>query len=356
MTMRAISVAVFGGGIIGLSCAWEMARRGARVTLIDKHQPGQGATYAAAGMLGARYEYTVEAHPHPKLQEIGIAGADLWQEFAAKLQDVAGCEIGYKDGVTYALAPDPYDPDGLEVLADRFASSGIDVDILHGRDFSDCEPGLSTRIAGAVRIPREGQVDNRLVAVALLKACRKAGVSIIENTQPDTFDTSAFDAVLWAVGAAEGMASLGVEPVKGAAFSVRPTENYPKSVLRFAGNYIVPKRDRVVIGASEEAGERSQRPDDEVIGQLRACAARICPALETAEILETWAGLRPGTPDRAPLLGRLADGRFIATGHYRNGILLAPITAQIMADMILDGKTSPLASAFAADRFMAATP
>ena len=130
--------------------------------------------------------------------------------------------------------------------------------------------------------------------------------------------------------------------------SVAPVEGAPQMTVRAGHLYIVPKADRIIIGATSEPGRVLSQSEPDRIDDLLAHAIRICPVLETAPVLESWAGVRPGRKNHAPLLGRTRlDGVFVASGHFRNGILLAPITAQIMADLILDGEVSPLASAFA---------
>ena len=162
-----------------------------------------------------------------------------------------------------------------------------------------------------------------------------------------------YDHVIWTVGAGEVAEAFGIEPVKGAAFALQPASDLPDHIIRFGHHYIVPKVDRVIVGATIEPGVRDTRPDVDLLNELRKTAAEVCPGAASAKIIDTWSGLRPKTADHAPLLGRLENGDFIASGHYRNGILLAPVTAKIMADLILDERVTELSAAFDPARFHA---
>lgn len=355
MSAEKPSIAIVGAGIIGLSCAWEMSKRGAKVTIFDKGEPGRGATYAAAGMLGARYEYAVGKDAHPRLLDLSLQSSSLWQSFGEELQSVSAYNIGYSDSDTLMLTPDASDPNELDEVAKRFSARKFDVEYLRNQQLHSLEPNLSQHITAALRIFNEGQVDNRLAVKALLSACHRSGVNIVNKTHGQSVKQSEFDAILLTVGASEDMAVLGIEPIKGAAFSVKPGTYLPNSIIRFGNSYIVPKRDRVIIGATVEPGVRDANPDNKRIGILRREAAKICPGIESAAVMEVWSGLRPGTPDHAPLFGQLPDGRFVAAGHHRNGILLAPVTAKIMANMIIEGSICELAATFSYDRFVEAT-
>lgn len=355
MSTKSLSVAVIGAGIIGLSCAWELSKRSVQVTIYDRGEPGRGATHAAAGMLGARYECLAAETANPPLLELCMKGAGMWREFAASLGSISGHDIHLIQSDTLALADDPRDGKALEALAKKLSRSLPDVEFIDRHELRQREPSLSEDVAGAIRIIGEGHVSNRISVKALLAACHKSNVKIVSNTPASCVDTSKHDVVLWTVGASEDMDHLGIAPVKGAAFSLKPGSHLPSSTIRFGNQYIVPKHDRVIIGATVEPGVRYFQPDAALIEDLRAQAANICPSIQSAPVVEVWSGLRPATSDHAPLLGRLSDGRYVATGHYRNGILLAPITAKILADMIIDRKTDDLATAFAPERFAIAT-
>ena len=356
MTTQQQSIAIIGAGIIGLSCAWELAKRGARVAAFDRGQPGLGASFAAAGMLAAGYEAAIEADAHSKLFALCQGSAKLWPAFASALQNESGYSVQYRAGETLAVAlPNDHSDDLMQSLA-RLRLNGVSCDVVSGAELRALEPSLSEDIPSAIRLPEDGQVDNRAVVTCLLAACHKRGVKIANHTDAETIDTSKFDYILWSVGAEERMEAFGISPVKGAAFSLKPGSYLPSRIIRFGNRYIVPKKDRVIIGATSEPGVRHWRPDDELLGQLRQQASEICPGVESGAVISSWSGLRPATPDHAPLLGQISNREFIAAGHYRNGILLAPITARIIADIMLENIVSELASQFMPDRFATAAP
>ena len=356
MTTQQPNIAIIGAGIIGLSCAWELAKRGAHVTIYDRGQPGFGASFAAAGMLAVGYEAAVESRAHPGLFALCQSSAELWPAFAEALQTESGYGVQYRPGETLAVAPPDSSANALMASYERLQTHGIACDRLSASQLQALEPSLSPDITAAIRLPTDGQVNNRAVVRSLLAACHKRGVRIVNHTPAEKVDPSRFDRVLWSVGADERMEAFGISPVKGAAFSLKPGSYLPSRIIRFGGHYIVPKKDRVIIGATSEPGVRDWRPDDVLLGQLRQRASGICPGVEGGALISSWSGLRPATADHAPLLGLISADEFIAAGHYRNGILLAPITAQIIADMMLEGKVSELAGAFAPDRFASAAP
>lgn len=355
MSTQSLSVAVIGAGIIGLSCAWELSKRGAQVTIFDRGEPGCGASVAAAGMLASGYEAASEPNVNANLFELCQQSAGLWGSFAPELEEASDCAIDYHTGGTLAVFTTGSAGAPASTLFERLRNNKIASEQLTAEQVWEIEPSLGPNLIEAISIPNDGQVDNRAVLKALLIACDKAGVRIVKNTPSSGVDLAAFDHVLWTVGADHSMEPLSILPVKGAAFSIRPEPDLPKRIIRFGSHYIVPKNDRVIIGATVEPGVRDCNLDAALISELRARASEICPAVETAPAIETWSGLRPATQDHAPILGCLPDGGFVATGHYRNGILLAPITARIMADMMFENKVDDLVAGFAPDRFSPAT-
>ena len=356
MNTQAPSIAIIGAGIIGLSSAWELAKRGARVTIFDRSQPGRGASVAAAGMLAAGYEAAVETDAHPHLFALSHSSAELWPAFASDLQDESGYKVDYQSGETLAVTPVGATGTHLLQAYERLQKNGVSCDLVEGSELRSLEPALASNIPSALWLPKDGQVDNRAVITALLAACHKRGLTVANHTFGESVDRSAFDKVLWSVGADKRMEAFGIQPVKGAAFALKPGSYLPSRIIRFGAQYIVPKKNRVIVGATSEPGVRVWKPDEVLLGQLRQRAAEICPGVENGAVISSWSGLRPATADHAPLLGQISDGEFIAAGHYRNGILLAPITAKFMADMMLDGKKGELAAAFSPERFAAAAP
>ena len=364
------SIAVVGAGIVGLACALELADRGVHVTLFEKQWPPRGASWAAAGMLAPAFEAVGVAGNHPDLFKLCDASARLWPEWAKALEARSGKQSGYHPGPSLAVAIDEESARKFTALQTALAE--------HDRRPTECfakldeiEPSVASDAIAALLLPSDGQVDNRLTLEALV-ACANAhdlievrigDVELALNNR--SVDHAGHDATLLTAGWQTGDVTIehdgerrdirdldpvldDIQPIGGQMLAVAPIPGGPQMTLRAGHLYIVPKADRIIIGATSEPGRALLQPEPEQIADLFAQAIRICPVLENAPVLESWAGVRPGRKNHAPLLGRTRlDGVFVASGHFRNGILLAPITAQIMADIILDGRASPLASAFA---------
>lgn len=363
------SIAVIGAGIIGLSCALELADRGRDVTIFEKAWPPRGASWAAAGMLAPAFEAAEGLGAHPKLFDLCDASAGLWPDWAAMLEARTGLPSGYMPGPSLAIATSAKEADRLASIQSRLTIHPLAPEACLTR-LRDIEPAIEAEVQAAMLLPSDGQADNRRTIEALM-ACIEAHKRIRIKTQAPALrleqgrlDHAGHDATLitsgWqsanvsidASGAVIPLAQL--DPVfstlqifGGQMLAVAPIENGPKMTIRCGDLYIVPKSDRIIIGATTEPGRALKRPEADVIQRLKARAVVLCPALADAPIIETWAGIRPGTQDHAPLLGlSRVDDLYVATGHYRNGILLAPITAQIMADLIVSGITSDLAAGF----------
>lgn len=363
------SIAVIGAGIIGLSSALELADRGAHVTLYETHWPPRGASWAAAGMLAPAFEAAAAPGTHPRLFELCDASARLWPDWSARLETQSGRSAGYFPGPSLAIALTSAEVAKLDAVQSK----------LSGYDFApqDCldrlrevEPAIGANACGALLLPSDGQADNRATLKALLACVEKhehidirIGEAPLRATASG-IDHAGHDATLIAAGwrsakvaieREKGKAELAaLEPLfedihacGGQMLAVAPAKNGPRLTVRSGHIYVVPKPDRIIIGATTEPGRTSLTPDPSAIDSLRQAAIEICPALADAKVIESWAGVRPGTRDHAPILGETSiPGLFVAAGHYRNGILLAPLTANIMADLILDQISSDLARAF----------
>ncbi len=356
---RAPRIAIIGAGIIGLSCAVEMAARGASVSIYDKGDPGRGASWAAAGMLAPAYEAVGGAGVHPRLFELCFQGAALWPDFVTRLERACGSELGYQPGPSLAVATTQAEMQRLQVIGARLTEHAVSHEYLSAQDARLAEPCLGADVRVALRLPSDGHVDNRRVVSGLLAACEiSPRITMRSHTMVHAIADIAgdYDSVLCTAGwqsAALLEQAASVAPVGGQLLSVARLADAPRSTIRCGSLYIAPKADRVVIGATVEPGTVREAAQAETVASLKADAAVIVPALAEAPIVDSWAGVRPATPDHAPLLGQVADQPvFTATGHYRNGILLAPITAQIMAEMMLAGRVSDLAAAFSADRLI----
>ncbi|MPZ65905.1 MAG: glycine oxidase ThiO [Pseudonocardiaceae bacterium] len=339
MVPRNGSIAVVGGGVIGLSCAWRAAAAGFDVTVHDP-APGRGASHVAGGMLAP----VTEAIPGEEdVLALGSASLLRWPDFAAELAVAAGREPGFRTEGTVVVAHDPADRAELDRLADYLTRVGREVEVLRGRALHRTEPALGPAVRHGLSVPGDLAVDNRALLAALLAACRQVGVQM----QPSRCEAlPAADVVVLAAGAHGGTLhpALGaaIRPVKGEILRLRarrgalpPPSRTVRAIVGGRQCYVVPRDGgRVVLGATQyEVGF-----DDAVTAGGVRCllddAERVLPAIAEYALEETSAGLRPGSPDNLPLIGELEPGVIAATGHNRNGILLAPLTADAVLALL----------------------
>ena len=332
---------MIGGGIIGLSLALDLRRHGQRVIVLDTTQPGREASWAAGGMLAAH-----DPEIKPALRPLATASANMYAEFVHQVQDESGERVDFRN-------------DGTIRFLHEHELSQCSLPLLTDNDLRELEPELLYR-APAVFL-NENCVDPRLLMPALIKAARHHEVDIAASAEVQQIEivneraTAAITsrtrypgaAIVNCAGAWAAQitpAKIPTRPVKGHMLSVAPlvtpsSLTTPRHLVRHVirGNvYIIPRGDgRIVIGSTAEDVGFNKRVDTSTIQNLHQQAAYLVPSLGEARILEDWAGLRPGTPDGLPILGRTeADGYFVATGHYRDGILLAPVTAKLMSKLI----------------------
>lgn len=325
-------VAVIGGGVIGLSIALRCARRGLGVAVHDP-APGSGASAVAAGMLAP----VTEAHyGEEALTSLALASLALWPAFAAEL----GLGDAYTEHGTLLVGLDNGDRAELDRQHGFYARLGLESHRLTGSETRALEPLLSPRVRGGVHAPGDHQVDPRRLLSALLSACRTSGVSFVPSTvtSPSSLDAS----VVVVCAGARDLLGLPVRPVHGQVLRLRgPYElrRTVRGIVEGRGVYIVPRPDgEVAVGASaaERGFDTVPRAGDAY--ELLRDALEVVPELGEYELREVRAGLRPGTPDNAPILGAVGPPRVIAaTGHYRNGILLAPVTAELITELIVTG-------------------
>ena len=363
---------VVGGGAIGLSIAWRAAAAGEQVTVVDP-EPGRGASWAAAGMLAP----VTEAHyGEDALLAFNLDSAQRWPSFAEELASASGRDPGYRRCGTVMVARDRDDQAELADLLAFRRRLGLDVHRLTGREIRALEPALSPRVRGGLLVEGDHQVDNRALVEALLAACAAAGVDVrrtrvaalsvsrdrVEGVRLEDGTVITAETVVIAAGAAsaeiEGLPAdlVPVRPVKGQLLHLRGLlagEPLARHVVRGLDVYVVPRSDgRVVVGATVEEMGHDLRVTGGGVFELLRDAYELLPGIAELELVETTAGLRPGTPDNAPLLGRTdLPGLVLATGHSRNGILLTPATADAIADVIL-GKEPPAISPFDPRRFV----
>jgi glycine oxidase len=379
-------VLVVGGGIIGLAIAWRLRARDATVTLLERDRLGGGASGVAAGMLAPVAEAEFGAAGRQTL-ELGMRSAQMWPGFAADLERATGMELGLLRTGTLVVARDADEARELERQLEFRRSLGLRAERLRGAAAREREPGLAPTVRLALEAPDDHSIDPRRVLAALRRACELAGVVVREGAEVEAVELggvgaagSAGDArpaesagervvgvrlrtgerlragraVLaagsWSarIGGLPASARVPIRPVKGQILRLRDPAGpgLLTRVVRFQGGYLVPRADgRYVLGATvEERGFELEPTAGGIRGLLRD-ASELVPGIDELRIEELSVGLRPGTPDNTPIVGpgSLA-GLVWATGHYRNGILLAPLTAELVAAE-LAGEPDPSAGA-----------
>ncbi len=365
--MESHDVIIAGAGIIGCSIARELARRGLRVLALDRQEPGKEASWAAAGMLTPAAESS-EALP---LVAFANASLALYTEFIEQVERTSGRKTDYRrDGALEVF----FGKDAEERLRAWLAalrSAGFQPEPLTATDLRRMEPALAADAAAGAYLADEGAVDNRLLAAVVAEAARREGVDLLAGVEVSRFlcadgrvtgietRNARFSArhVVLAAGCYTGQIEgadryAPMVPARGQMVALRP-ENMPVRRVVRGPAYLVPRADgRLLVGATVEHVGFVKAVTPEGITRLLGDALRMFPALSAAPIVETWCGLRPDTPDHLPILGPTdVEGLWLATGHYRNGILLAPATARALADWITEGRTALPVDAFGAMRF-----
>lgn len=375
---RGMDVAIIGGGIIGTALAWELGRRGRKVVVLERDSPGRRATWAAAGMLSP----LSEAEGEHDFLELSDESLRRYAGFTHMLREETGIDVEYRTNGKIHVAFDEQEAAALRVMAAGPLAARFDVSALGLEELRQLEPELSPDLAGALLIGRDHRVNNRLLAQALAGAATRVGAVIRTGTPAAAVHGSGGKVtgvrlssgeivtaaqVVVAAGSWSGEvdgapAAIPVFPVKGQMLAVDGRARHNGRTGRAAIDrvvyssraYLIPREDgRILVGATvEEVGFRTG-PTPRGIGGLIDGASRMVPLLADMPLVETWAGFRPATPDRLPILGedpQLA-GLFYATGHFRNGILLAPVTAQTLADLMLEGTLAPVIAPFGIGRF-----
>ncbi len=372
-------IAVLGAGVIGLACAAELVRAGHDVRVYDP-APASGATQAAAGMLSPAGEAW---HGEDDLLRLGVESAGLWPDYAAWLESATGVDVDHRRAGTLLVGRDHDDVQVVRRILDVLSAHGIAYDELRRRDLHEREPELSTRTAGGAYLPGDHSVNPRRVAAALLtllgdrvERCRAepSTTQVSENGSAGSIDgirtedgrLVPADAVLVATGHAlppQVPQRRHVRPVRGEILRVRlPAGQAPTRTIRAVVHgepvYAVPRAGgEVVVGATQEEHAGEPMPTVGGVARLLDAARTLLPGLERAEILEVLARHRPGTPDNGPLLGPTGvAGLFLAAGHHRGGVLLAPVTARILraqieSDTADTAAVGEAAAAFSPSRF-----
>ena len=360
---QATDVAVVGGGIVGLAVAWRARLRGLSVTVLERGAIGaQCASGVAAGMLAPVSEVEF-GEAGRRVLDLGLRSARMWPEFAAELAREAGVEVGLRQSGTLVLARDEDEARALERQLALRESLGLRATRLRASAARELEPALAPTLRLALEAPDDHSVDPRLVLVALRRVCERSGVLVRErapvaHVELDGSDGPITGAVLatgervgagqvvLAAGAWSGEiaglpahARVAVRPVKGQILRLRDPAGpgLLERVVRFEGGYLVPRGDgRYVLGATVEERGFEERPTVGGVYELLRDARELVPGVLELQIEELSVGFRPSTPDNTPVIGRGAvDGLVWATGHHRNGILLAPLTAELVAEALV---------------------
>jgi glycine oxidase len=376
-------VAIIGGGVIGLAVAWRSAQQGLRVIIADP-DPGQGATHAAAGMLTPIAE---AAYAERGIFQLGSESMRRYPAFAAEVAAASGLPTGFRQCGTLQVA---YDSDDLAALAETRQlqeSFGVAVRQLTARECREAEPMLDPSVRGGLLVADDGSVDPRLLAAALTRAAEAAGAQLVRQRVTEVLRTEgrasgvrlADDSVVaagWTVlaagwqsadlpGVPAGVAPP-VRPVKGQIIRLRSTtamsaaglppgllRRTVRGLVRGSSVYLVPRDSgELVVGATQEELGADTAVTAGGIWELLRDARTLVPGVTELELTDVVAGLRPGTPDNAPVIGPSGlPGLLFATGHFRAGVLLAPVTADTVASYLRTGDADPIWRAFGADRF-----
>ncbi|MCS6816122.1 MAG: glycine oxidase ThiO [Blastocatellia bacterium] len=368
--MKASDVIVVGGGIIGCAIAYTLAKEGLSVRLLEREEPGREASYAAAGMLAPQSEVMHE--PSGPFFELCRASLQLYPDFVAEIEEVTGLPIEYRREGALFLAFDFAEGEVLAAAYERQKAIGLAVEDLTAQEVHEREPALSDAVQMALFLPDDHQVDNQQLMKALILAAQRRGVEILtgqlalglmregDRVVGVRTNHGAYTAT-WVINCAGAWAAtvdpqrhppLPVKPIRGQIVVLHARTPLLEHVVHSAHCYIVPRRDgRLFIGSTMEDVGYEKRVTADALLRLLAAARQILPAIERCTFVEAWAGFRPDTPDHLPILGEAEPGLLIATGHFRNGILLAPITARLIAELITSGQASRDLTPFHPHRF-----
>lgn len=359
---------IIGAGVAGLSIGWRLAQAGVETIVLDRGQPGRGATWASAGMIAG----TAESGEAPEAEmPFARQSMALWPNFAAALEEASGERLSCRRDGALLVARTPEEAEALHARAE---AAGLE--FLSAEAARTKVPSLAPGIAGALWAPEDGQVDNRALGRALATAFVRAGgklsvneTAVLVEAKRDggavvrtPFKVHHADAVVLATGA--WTAQIGglpaeavppVRPVKGEVIALMPPAGamLPEPLVWGSGAiYLVPRGKRLFVGATVAEAGYDTALSDEAPGWLQARAAELIPEVADWAIDEHWAGLRPGSPDGLPIIGQTSvEGVFVASGQYRNGILFAPGMAETVPPLILEQRTAPEIAPFDPKRF-----
>jgi glycine oxidase len=365
----AVDVAIVGGGVMGCSVALRLAEAGLGVTVLERSVPGAEASSAAGGILGA----AIEAHHGGPALSLGIESRALHAALAEQLREVHGIDVGHRRCGLMLTAFEPGELTRLDGLARTWAEADVIAERIDGAEARRREPSLADAVIGAVDLPEEAQVEPRRLLRGLALAAERAGARFrtgatvrgvrieggrVRGVEVDG-DVVAAGHVVVAAGSWTGLVRgipippETIQPVKGQMLATETRPPIFQRIVFGAGGYVVPRPDgRALCGSTMERVGFHRDVTLGGLARMTAIATRLAPRLAEAPVRGHWASFRPGTPDDLPLVGGAgAEGLWLASGHYRNGILLAPVTGRIVADLILGRDPGPGADAFDPMRF-----
>lgn len=355
--MARADVVILGGGIIGCALAEELARKGQRVLVIERSRIGAEASSAAAGILSSQLDLE---EPGP-LFELCQAARRLYPSWAAHLERRSGLRVGYhRDGIVY-LATTRRDAQVMEARVRWQRWRGLRIDSWRPAELRRREPAVDGRIVGAFFFPDDAQVDNVRLMAALACACRQAGVRLRERTmvrrvlvrggralgvETDRGRVTARVVVnclgSWASLGGVFPVGLPVQPARGQLLMFQAPQRLLRHAVMSDRGYMVQRRDgRLLLGSTVEFAGFEKAVTVQGMQQIVSGIRRLSSRLDDCSFLEAWAGFRPYTKTQHPIMGSTSiEGLYVATGHFRHGILLAPVTATLMAELILRGDSS----------------
>lgn len=364
-------IAIVGGGVIGAACARAAALRGLHVTLFAPGPDPAAASAASAGLLAAQIESADE-----RLLPLAVRGRDLYQDLAASLKDTTGTDIGFQPIGIATLAFDEAQAEALFELVAEQRQAGLRCDWLERTDLDERWPGVAPGARGALYAPEDGCLDPAALTRALLADARRLGVRVspepvlrilasqgrVMGVATPSSSTPVAQIVIaagaWSPLVAGLPRRLAVEPVRGQMLAIDWPTGFPAAVFYHGHGYLLPRGTEAILGSTMERAGFDARTTEAGLDEIRRSTARLCPAIAESAVRRSWAGLRPVTPDGLPILGADPDvnGLWYATGHGRNGILLAGITGEIIGDLLSSGQTDSDISELSITRFAADQP